>query len=174
MKAYGIRAGVVVRRVVGGAAAVAGLALVLSAGHISTARAEGPFAGLSGAWRGDAKVSIKGGNSETLKCQAYYTPKPTGAELGIAIRCASANNKIELRAQLTNAGGNVSGRWEERTYNATGDVTGHAGDGKLNLAINGGAFQGSMAVKTNGARQTVLIKTDGIALQGVNISLSRS
>jgi hypothetical protein len=41
------------------------------------------------------------------------------------------------------------------------------------LSIDGGAFKGSMAVRTSGTSQTVLIKTEGIALMGVNINLSR-
>ncbi|MEZ5818315.1 MAG: hypothetical protein R3D44_14645 [Hyphomicrobiaceae bacterium] len=137
------------------------------------AAAEGPFTGLSGTWRGAAQVRLQSGSSETLKCYAYYTPKGTGVELGLAIRCASASNKIELRAQLTAAGNKVSGRWEERTYNAMGDVSGSAQEGRLSLIIDGGAFKGSMAVKTIGTSQTVLIKTEGIALLGVNINLSR-
>ena len=118
-------------------------------------------------------MRLQSGNSETLRCHAYYTPKPTGVELGLAIRCASASNKIELRAQLQATGTRVSGRWEERTYNASGDVSGSAQAGRLSLLIDGGAFKGSMAVRTNGASQTVSIKTEGIALQGVSIDLSR-
>ncbi|MGE0702169.1 MAG: hypothetical protein AB7O57_23940 [Hyphomicrobiaceae bacterium] len=136
------------------------------------AHAEGPFSGLTGTWRGSAQVQLQSGSSETLKCHAYYTPK-SGSELGLAIRCASASNKIELRAQLTSTDGKVSGQWEERTYNASGGVTGQAQEGRLSLSIEGGAFKGSMAVRTDGASQTVLIKTEGIALQGVNIALSR-
>ena len=67
-----------------------------------------------------------GGNAEALKCRAYYTPKDAGASVGLAIRCASPSNKIELRATLTSAGGRVSGNWEERTFNAMGDVSGQA------------------------------------------------
>lgn len=151
---------------------VGGLALALIALAIP-ARAEGPFAGLSGTWRGAAEVRLQSGSSEMLKCFAYYTPKGTGAELGLAIRCASASNKIELRAQLTAEAGKVSGRWEERTYNAAGDVSGQAQEGRLTLTIEGGAFKGSMAVRTSGTSQNVSIKTEGIALQGVNINLSR-
>jgi hypothetical protein len=149
-----------------------GLALLLAA-LASPASADGPFAGLTGTWRGAAEVRLQSGSSEMLRCFAYYTPKGTGAELGLAIRCASASNKIELRAQLTAEAGKVSGRWEERTYNAAGDVSGQAQEGRLNLSIEGGAFKGSMAVHTTGASQSVLIKTEGIALEGVNINLSR-
>ncbi|MGD9806705.1 MAG: hypothetical protein AB7E81_19945 [Hyphomicrobiaceae bacterium] len=147
--------------------------LLLGGVAATPAAAEGPFSGLTGTWRGAAKVQLQSGSSETLKCYAYYTPKGTGAELGLAIRCASASNRIELRAQLQADGGKVSGRWEERTYNATGDVSGSAQAGRLTLSIDGGAFKGSMAVRTTGANQTVSIKTEGIALLGVNINLSR-
>lgn len=152
---------------------IAGAAALWLLGAATATRAEGPFAGLTGTWRGAAEVRLQSGSSETLKCFAYYTPKSTGAELGLAIRCASASNKIELRAQLTAQAGKVSGRWEERTYNAAGDVTGQAQEGRLMLTIEGGAFRGSMAVRTNGPNQSVSIKTEGIALQGVNINLSR-
>ncbi len=155
------------------AALLVALAILGTTTQPHPALAESPFAGLSGNWRGSAQIKLASGSSETLKCQAYYTPKESGNELGIAIRCASASNKIELRAQITAAAGNVSGTWEERTYNVAGDVTGQAVDGKLNLAINGGAFQGSMAVRTTGGSQTVNIKTEGVALQAVNINLSR-
>lgn len=137
------------------------------------AAAEGPFGGMNGTWRGAAEVKLVSGSSETLKCNAYYTQKSAGSELGLAICCASASSRIDLRAQLLHADGKVSGRWEERTYNAAGDVTGQVGDGKLNLSIDGGGFKGSMAVRTNGGSQTVLIRTEGISLQGVNINLSR-
>ncbi len=147
---------------------------VASSGFLATsAAANGPFSGLTGTWRGAAEIRLQSGNAETLKCFAYYNPKGAGDELGLAIRCASASNKIELRAQLTAAGGKVSGRWEERTYNAAGDVTGSAHDGRLTLTIDGGAFKGSMSVRTSGTNQTVSIKTEGIALLGVNINLSR-
>ena len=156
----------------GGARALAG-AVILSGTMATSAVADGPFAGLTGTWRGAAEIRLQSGTSETLKCFAYYTQKSDGGELGLAIRCASASNKIELRAQLAATAGKVSGRWEERTYNAAGDVSGSAQEGRLSLTIDGGAFKGSMAVRTIGTSQTVSIKTEGIALLGVNINLSR-
>ncbi len=158
---------------VAGSLAVAVAAALLAANPTAPAQAEGPFGGLSGTWRGAAQIKLSGGSSETLRCNAYYNPKGQ-AELGLAIRCASPGNKIELRAQLALQGSRVTGQWEERTYNASGRVTGSAGDGRLNLTIDGGAFKGSMAVRTQGSSQTVSIQTEGIALQGVSINLSRS
>lgn len=154
-------------------ARAAGCVLAATLLSVAPAHAEGPFAGLTGTWKGSAQIKLQGGSSETLKCNAYYNPKGEGDELGLAIRCASSSNKIELRAQLMAKGGKVSGRWEERTYNAAGDVTGQAQGGRLTLSIDGGAFKGAMQVRTTGGNQTVSIQTEGVALQGVNINLSR-
>jgi hypothetical protein len=48
----------------------------------------------------------------------------------------------------------------------------HLGN-RIRLSINGGGISGSMAVTTNGRSQAVSVLTDGTAVKGVNISLSR-
>ena len=153
-----------------GAALVLGGAL---AGQTVPAKAESPFTVLNGSWSGGGQIRFAGGNSEALKCKAYYTPKDAGAGVGLSIRCASASSKIELRANLVSQGGRVSGNWEERTFNAAGDVAGQVTGNRISLAITGGGFSGTMSVATTGSSQTVSITTDGIGLKGVNISLSR-
>lgn len=152
------------------AAAAAGLLLGATA---LPAAAESPFAALSGAWSGAGQVRFTSGGTEALKCNAYYTPKDTGQSLGLAIRCASASSRIELRANLVYQGGKVTGSWEERTYNAAGDVTGEASSNKISVAIKGGGFTGSMSVGVSGGRQSVTIMTQGIGMTSVDISLSR-
>jgi len=132
----------------------------------------GPFDGLTGSWTGSGQVRLEDGKTEGLKCKAYYTPKG-GSSLGLALRCASASNKIELRASLSSAGGRVSGDWEERSFNAAGTVTGHASGDSIRLSINGGGFTGSMVVKTSGGNQSISVAAQGSALKGVNITLKR-
>jgi len=134
--------------------------------------AAGGFALLSGSWSGSGSIRLDDGRSEALKCKAYYNPK--GEEnLGLALRCASSSNKIELRAQLTASGGRVVGHWEERTFNAVGTVAGHAQGNNIKLSINGGGFSGSMAVTTEGHTQTISVATQGVALKGVTVQLRR-
>jgi hypothetical protein len=152
---------------------VAGLSVTLASGLVSAAPSPEPFTGLSGTWRGAAQIVLSSGSTESLKCNAYYSPKGAGSELGLAIRCASASNRIELRAQLSHEGGMVKGSWEERTYNAAGNVTGQSVNGRLQLEIAGGGFKGTMAVETRGSTQHVSIKTEGAALKSVSINLSR-
>lgn len=154
---------------IGLAAASAIVAVTLPA----AARADSPVPQLVGAWSGNGKIRLEGGKTESIKCRAYYTSKSNGAGMSLAIRCASSSSsKIEMRASLEFSGSRASGSWEERTYNATGDVQGSAKNGKMSLAISG-PVQGQMNVSYGGTTHQVSITTTGTALQGVNISLSR-
>ena len=145
----------------------------LLATGVAPAAAQSPFAALGGNWSGSGKVRFSGGASEAVTCKAYYSPKDAGNSLGVAIMCASPSSKIELRAQLKYEGGKVTGKWEERTYNAAGAVEGQASSNKINVSIAGGGLTGSMSVGINGASQTVQIKTEGIGMTGFDINLSR-
>ncbi len=160
-------------RSVAGLATAGLLFTIATAATPEPARAESPFSNLNGTWSGSGQVQLTNGSTETLKCRAYYTTRESGNAVGLAIRCASPSNKIELRANLSFRGGRISGTWEERTYNAAGEVTGQVSGNRFSLAIVGGGFQGSMSVSTSGSNQTVSITTQGIGLKGVNISLSK-
>ncbi len=145
------------------------LSLAVAVG--SAVATAGVFDGLAGSWTGAGQITLDGGVKESLKCKAYYTDK--SERLGIALRCASASYKIDLRANLASSGSSLSGDWEERQFNAAGKVSGEMSGNRLNLAINGGGVSGSLAVTTNGASQTVSLATEGSTLKGVSIGLSR-
>jgi hypothetical protein len=149
------------------------LACALFAFAAGPADATSPLAQLDGTWSGSGRIDLTDGKSEDLKCTAYYTPKEGGAEVGVALRCASASNKVELRANLVSDGSRVSGSWEERTFNASGTVTGQASATQIKLAINGGGFSGSMAVTTTGKSQVISVLTAGLALKAVKVKLQR-
>jgi hypothetical protein len=150
----------------------AGLLLVSTAA-IGVAAAAGPFDALGGTWSGAGNIRLEDGRSEGLKCKAYYSPRSGGASMGLALRCASASNKIELRATLNSTGSRIAGNWEERTFNVTGSASGQASGNTIKLAIDAGVVAGQMSVVTNGASQTISVKTDGAALKGVQINLHR-
>ena len=147
---------------------------LLSGAAIATAHAAAtPFQSLLGTWSGSGQIRYQDGSSERIRCTAYYS----GAQraLRLAIRCRGTTNAVEIRGQLQQQpSGALSGTWEERTFNATGTVTGKASSGRINLAITGGTFSGSMNVAITGARHSVSIETNGIGFRAVNISLSRS
>jgi hypothetical protein len=152
------------------AAAVAIASLGLAAA--GAAYAATPFTGLGGTWSGAGKVRLENGRSEAIRCNANYVPRSGGRTLGLSLRCASPSNRIELRASLSLSGNRVSGEWEERSFNASGYVTGRATSGILRLRFTG-SIEGSMVVTTSGVRQSISVRTEASALQGVTVSLRR-
>jgi hypothetical protein len=139
---------------------------------IAPSRADpSPFDTLLGSWGGTGEIRLDKGRRERIKCNAYYTGG--GSQLGLAIRCNSDSYKIEIRSKLSYSGGRLSGNWEERTFNATGSASGTATPSRISLAIRGGV-SGTMVVSYTKSRQSVSISTQGIALQGVSITLGRS
>lgn len=149
--------------------ALAALAVFVPAG-LSRA-APSPFDALLGSWGGSGEIRLDKGKMERIKCNAYYTGG--GAELGLAIRCASDSYKIEIRSKLSYSGGRLSGNWEERTFNAQGNASGTATPSRISLAING-AVTGTMVVSYTKSSQSVDIATQGVALKSVRITLARS
>jgi hypothetical protein len=147
---------------------LAGMALAVDA----TPSSADALAGLSGNWSGSGQFRLENGRSESLRCNANYMPKRQA--VGLALRCASQSNRIELRASLVSKGNRVSGTWEERSYSASGSVSGVAAGNSLRLAIEGGGLSGYMLVTTNGGSQSISVRTDGAALRGININLRRN
>lgn len=160
-------------RGLGGVHGLVTLALLpLVALALSTrAAAAGPFDTLLGSWGGTGTYKLQDGSAERLRCDAYYTGG--GLQLGMVVRCVGEANKIEIRSKLSASGNSLSGSWEERTYNAAGSATGQIAGDRISLSVSGGGLSGTMAVSYSRSRQSVLITTQGIPLQSVNISLSR-
>lgn len=131
------------------------------------------FASMSGYWTGPGHIKYEGYPSEALLCKAYYTTKDQIDRLHIVLRCASASNKIELRAQLAAHDDTLSGSWEERTFNANGTVTGRVSEKEISIAIDGGGFSAKMLVTQDASSQTVAITTTGVGFNGVSVSLTR-
>lgn len=151
-------------------------AATLSAAPIAmpaTAADMTPFASLAGTWSGAGQVRLEGGKYEAIRCKAYYTVNSGGAGLGMAIRCASSAAKVEMRANLTYRNGKITGDWEERTYNAAGNVSGTSAGSHMSLTIEGGGLNGSLAVRLSDKSQLVSISTTGSAFRGLNLSLTR-
>jgi hypothetical protein len=147
---------------------LAAFTLIISA---IAAPADSSFNSLLGAWSGSGQVRYLSGDTEGIRCTAYYTGG--GTKLGLAIRCKSASNDIEIRGVLTHQGEKVSGTWEERTFNASGEASGRMAAGRLTLSIAGGGFSGTMSVSYSGPRQTVAITTQGIPMKSVSVTLTK-
>lgn len=137
------------------------------------AQAATPFSQLAGNWHGSGQVRLTGGGSERLSCRGSYIQRSGGAELSLVIRCQSANNKIDMKSNLSYEGGQVSGHWEERNFGLEGDASGRASANKISLRISG-QLQASMVVSVNGSSShQVSISSGGPGFTNVSISFSR-
>jgi hypothetical protein len=152
-----------------GALALA-LASACPAAAVST-----PFEVVKGSWVGGGALNFKDGHSEKLSCNAYYTGSTDGKALTTALRCSGPSGKVELRSHLSYASGKVSGSWEERTYNASGDASGILNPGNLRLNFHGGV-SGTMRVAFSASSQTVSISisTSDVPVKQMNINFKRS
>ncbi len=148
------------------------LATLLAFPATGQAGPEEVFKKLAGSWHGAGQLVLSDGNKERISCRGYYTLKSGGDALTIAIRCNSPNYNIEMRSLLNSGGGSVRGDWEERTFNATGTVSGSASDDRISLAISG-AITGSMSIAVGGASHKVNITTSGVGFKSVSMTLSR-
>lgn len=152
---------------------VCSLAALAAAMCVSPALAQqSSLAGLAGTWSGGGQVRLSDGSTERLSCRAFYTARDGGSGLGVALRCASASYKIDLRSSIKVTAGRVSGSWEERSFNAAGSVSGSSSGGSLSLSFSG-TTTGSMSVSYGGSSQRVSITTSGGGLSRISLSLSR-
>jgi hypothetical protein len=149
------------------------IVLALTASVVAAkAESDSPFVTLAGTWGGSGTARFDDGKTESLRCKGYYTNNGNPHSLGLSIRCANASAKIELRANLVDSNGAVSGSWEERTYNQSGTVTGRTTPGRMTLAISGG-ITGTMTVAITGGSHSVTVASSGPSFKGVHISMSR-
>ncbi len=152
----------------GGAALVA-----LSLGSApSLAQGAGPFAGLAGSWSGGGTVSLSSGASERIRCRATYAGG--GSALQMNLRCASSSYNFNLTSNVQADGNAISGSWTESSRGASGSVSGSASGGQIQARVSGPTFTANLAVSTRGNSQSIVIRSAGTELTGVNISLSRS
>ena len=148
-------------------AAVA-LALLASA----TAAQASPFANLGGAWSGPGVITLASGAKENIRCRATYNVDRAGANLSIALRCASDTYKFELQSSVHHVNGAVSGHWNELTYGVGGTLSGNGAPGRINVRAEG-PFSALLAMNTRADRQSISITSPGSPLAEVAISMSR-
>ena len=70
-------------------------------------------------------------------------------------------------------GAQVTGNWEERTYSATGEVTGKYTGNAFALAIKGGNFTASMNVSLSNCKQSISIAPQGLEVNRITIGLAK-
>jgi hypothetical protein len=148
-------------------------AAVLAWPQTASADSEGPFVGLSGAWKGVGKVITGDGKSERIACRANYKVSPDGINLGQSLVCASDSYRFDIKTNIYTDGQTLRGTWAEATHNATGNLTGEVRPGLIESRVTAPGFAANVSVKTMGQKQVVSINPETKDIAQVDITLSR-
>jgi hypothetical protein len=161
------------RRLDQAAAAALAVGLVLAATP-STAES-GLFTGFAGAWIGGGTITTSDGQTERLRCRATYAVQGTGDKLQQSLRCASDSYRFDISSNVaSDGGGAISGTWNESTRNVTGNLAGHARGGQIQAKVQAAGFSASLALNTQGGRQSVAIQSPGQEVERVAVTLSKA
>jgi hypothetical protein len=128
---------------------------------------------MNGYWSGNGSVVLSNGNTERVKCSVVYKVTDGGAQIRQTMRCASADYKIDALADLHVKGERVSGSWEEKTYSATGAVSGRFSDNNFVLSIQGANFSAAMNVSVSDCKQNISISPQGLEVTRISIGLGK-
>lgn len=139
----------------------------------ASAGAASPIDDMAGYWSGAGSVLLSNGKTEKVKCAVTYKVTEGGTQIKQSMRCASADYSINAAADLKVKGAQVTGNWEERTYSATGEVTGKYTGSAFTLAIKGGNFTASMNVSLSNCKQSISIAPQGLEVNKITIGLAK-
>ena len=148
-------------------------ALATLAGAVALPALAAPVNDLAGRWSGWGSITMASGASEQVKCVATYFVENGGADLRQNLRCASISYKIDATAKLSNANGQLTGEWEEKTYAAVGAIAGHFNNNGFSVSIKGANFTAAMAVTTTSCKQSISITPTGFEIAKINIGLDK-
>ena len=150
------------------ATAAACLVAMLAASGATAA----PIEELDGYWSGGGTVVLSEG-TERVKCAVRYRVGQGGTQIKQTLRCASADYAISATADLAVNGAQVTGNWEEKTYSATGEVSGRYTGGSFVLTIKGATFTASMNVELSSCKQSIQIRPRGLEVRRISMSLAK-
>ncbi len=144
---------------------------------VSIAAPGDAFANFPGRWTGEGRLGFKDGKTEAVTCRAtYFVAKVTG-ELTQNIRCASPSGKIEVKSKVTEAGGELTGTWNELIYNMSGELSGEVTKAGFRVTVKGtegSDLNATMDILVKENRQIVEIHFNSSTLLGLTLLLGKS
>jgi hypothetical protein len=140
--------------------------------QLAMADSQGPFAGLSGSWRGAGRILSGDGKGEKIACRATYNVSPDGINLGQSLVCASDSYRFDIKTSIFTDGTTLRGTWQETTRNASGNLTGQVSPGLIQSHVTAPGFAADVSVKTTGRKQVVSINPEGKDIAQVDIVMT--
>jgi hypothetical protein len=135
--------------------------------------AASPISDLTGYWMGGGTIILSKNQTEKVRCAVTYKVLVGETRIRQNVRCASQDYAINASADLEVRNGQVSGSWEEKTYSATGEVSGRYTGSVFLLNIRGANFTADMKVGLSTCRQQIDIVPRGLEMRRVSIGLAK-
>ena len=129
---------------------------------------------LAGRWTGDGRLGFKDGKIENVSCRATYFIEGGDAGLKQSIRCASASGKIEVKTELVDKDGVLTGSWNEAIYNMSGELNGNVTPRGLKVVVKGPDLDANMDLIVRDKKQIVEIQFHNTTLVGLTLILNKS
>jgi hypothetical protein len=127
-----------------------------SAAASAPPRGEGnPFDQLTGDWTGGGIVTPSRGDPEKVECKVSYTP--SGSTVTQTLVCSGVDNQFDAKTKFKYKGGKISGSWNEKTFDASGNISGSAIGDLVHARISGDKFSGRMSIKVSDSGHTINI-----------------
>jgi hypothetical protein len=140
---------------------------------VQAAPTDGPFTALVGSWSGTGAISMSNGTKERIRCDANHHIGASSNALRLELTCASDSYKFNLKSQVTNNDGTISGDWFETTRQTGGSLTGRISGNQINVRVEGPTFNAILSLTTRGDRQAISIQSPGSEMSDVTITLTR-
>lgn len=148
--------------------------LAATCGVASAAQDGGAFASFPGRWTGEGRLGFKDGKTETVSCRAtYFVGEETG-ELKQTIRCASPSGKIEVKSNVVEKDGELTGTWNELIYDMSGELTGKVTKSGFVVRVKGEKLSATMDILVKDTKQIVEIHFESSTLLGLTLLLGKS
>jgi hypothetical protein len=152
----------------GAIAVILGL-LAFAAGPAQSA--DGPLAHFAGKWSGSGKITVKGGDSERIRCRASNSA--TGNTLSLSMRCASDSYKFELGSEISSDGGAISGTWNETSRGVYGNLAGRMTGNNIQANASAVGVNASLSIRTTGNSLSLAIRSPGSEVSEVSVSMAK-
>jgi hypothetical protein len=134
---------------------------------------DGVFSALDGKWSGSGTMTMADGKSERVRCNVAYDVSNSASSVKQDLRCSSDNYQFNLTATVDSKSNGLSGYWSEKTRNVNGRIFGKATPQSVDARVEAAGFIATIGIKTNGDRQTVLIKSPSTDIKDINLTLRK-
>ncbi|HPG89421.1 MAG TPA: hypothetical protein PLD46_07180 [Hyphomicrobium sp.] len=151
--------------------AVLSATLALSPTHLNAASWPPPE--IIGLWTGEGRLAFREGKFENVKCRVTYFADAT-VGLKQTVRCATAGAKIEVKSEITEIDGALTGKWQETVYNLAGDIAGKQTDRGFRVEVRSEQLSANMDLMLKDSKQVIEIQFLNSTLLGLTIVLSKS